>query len=50
MHTECNAKEPIATRKVSSEFSKYVVFLGSPTNAYVTGQSLLVDGGLTCSL
>lgn len=28
------------------EFARYVVFLGSPANTYVTGQALLADGGL----
>lgn len=31
------------------EFARYVVFLGSPANTYVTGQALMVDGGLTRS-
>lgn len=34
----------------TEEFARYVVFLGSPANSYVTGQALLVDGGLTRSL
>jgi 3-oxoacyl-[acyl-carrier protein] reductase len=32
------------------EFARYVVFLGSPANTYVTGQALLVDGGMTRGL
>jgi len=32
------------------EFARYVAFLGSPANTYVTGQALLVDGGLTKSI
>lgn len=35
---------------IPEEFAKYVVFLGSPLNTYVTGQTLLVDGGLTHGL
>jgi 3-oxoacyl-[acyl-carrier protein] reductase len=34
----------------AEEFARYVVFLGSPANTYVTGQSLLADGGLTRAL
>ncbi len=34
----------------AEEFARYVVFLGSPANSYVTGQALLVDGGLTRAL
>lgn len=34
----------------ADEFARYVVFLGSPANTYVTGQALLVDGGLTRAL
>lgn len=34
----------------AEEFARYVVFLGSPANTYVTGQALLVDGGLTRAL
>lgn len=29
-----------------TEFARYVVFLGSPANTYVTGQALMVDGGM----
>lgn len=32
------------------EFARYVTFLGSPANTYVTGQALLVDGGYTRGL
>lgn len=33
-----------------AEFARYVAFLGSPANTYVTGQALLVDGGMTRGL
>src|SRR5699024_691582 len=32
------------------EFAKVVLFLGSGANTYITGQSLLVDGGLVKAL
>jgi 3-oxoacyl-[acyl-carrier protein] reductase len=28
------------------EFAKLTVFLGSPANTYLTGQSVLLDGGM----
>jgi NAD(P)-dependent dehydrogenase (short-subunit alcohol dehydrogenase family) len=33
----------------SRSFVRCVLFLGSPANSCVTGQSLMVDGGLTRS-
>jgi 3-oxoacyl-[acyl-carrier protein] reductase len=33
-----------------AEFARYVAFLGSPANTYVTGQALMVDGGMTRGL
>lgn len=32
------------------EFAKLVVYLGSPANSYITGQSILIDGGMTTSI
>src|SRR5699024_5359313 len=32
------------------EFAKMIVFLGSESNTYITGQSFLVDGGLVRAL
>jgi 3-oxoacyl-[acyl-carrier protein] reductase len=40
---------PLGRYGAAEEFARYVVFLGSPANSYVTGQSLMVDGGLTRS-
>lgn len=34
----------------ADEFAKSVVFFGSPANTYITGQSMLVDGGLVKAL
>lgn len=34
----------------AKEFAKIVVFLGSPANTYITGQAMLVDGGLVKAL
>jgi 3-oxoacyl-[acyl-carrier protein] reductase len=38
---------PIGRYGTPSEFAKVIVFLGSFTNTYVTGQALVVDGGAT---
>ena len=32
------------------EFAKAVVFLASPANTYMTGQSLIIDGGMLKAL
>jgi 3-oxoacyl-[acyl-carrier protein] reductase len=32
------------------EFARYVTFLGSPANTYMTGQALIIDGGMTRAL
>jgi 3-oxoacyl-[acyl-carrier protein] reductase len=40
---------PLGRYGLPAEFAKYVVLLGSPANTYVTGQALMVDGGLTRS-
>jgi 3-oxoacyl-[acyl-carrier protein] reductase len=37
---------PVGRYGTPEEFSKIAVFLGSPANTYITGQTVLVDGGL----
>lgn len=32
------------------EFAKAIVFLASGSNTYITGQSLIIDGGLVKAL
>lgn len=41
---------PLGRYGEPEEFARYVVFLGSPANSYVTGQALMVDGGMTRAL
>lgn len=41
---------PIGRYGEPEEFAKMVVFLGSGANTYITGQSLVVDGGLVKAL
>jgi 3-oxoacyl-[acyl-carrier protein] reductase len=43
-----NAKTiPLGRYGTPDEFARMAVFLASPANTYVTGQTLLVDGGMT---
>ena len=37
---------PLRRYGTPQEFAKIAVFLGSPVNTYITGQTLLVDGGM----
>ncbi|MDO8545075.1 MAG: SDR family oxidoreductase [Opitutaceae bacterium] len=37
---------PLGRYGTAGEYAKVAVFLGSPANSYVTGQTLLVDGGM----
>lgn len=41
---------PLGRYGTPEEFARQVVFLASPANTYVTGQALMVDGGLTKAL
>ncbi|WP_127579238.1 SDR family oxidoreductase [Paenibacillus koleovorans] len=41
---------PVGRYGTPEEFARYAVFLGSFANTYVTGQALLVDGGMVKSL
>jgi 3-oxoacyl-[acyl-carrier protein] reductase len=41
---------PLGRYGTPEEFAEVAVFLGSPANGYVTGQTLLVDGGMVRSL
>jgi 3-oxoacyl-[acyl-carrier protein] reductase len=37
---------PLGRYGVPGEFAKLTVFLGSPANSYITGQTVLVEGGM----
>lgn len=37
---------PLGRYGVPAEFAKLTVFLGSPANSYITGQTVLVEGGM----
>lgn len=41
---------PLGRYGTPQEFAKTVVFLGSEANSYVTGQALLIDGGMVRAL
>jgi 3-oxoacyl-[acyl-carrier protein] reductase len=38
---------PLGRYGAPEEFAKLTVFLGSPANTYLTGQMILLDGGMT---
>lgn len=44
------AQIPLGRYGEPDEFARAVVFLASPANSYITGQALLVDGGMVKSL
>ena len=45
LEREMIANIPLGRLGTPDEFAKAVVFLGSFANTYITGQSLIVDGG-----
>jgi len=47
---DAQKKIPVGRYGTPEEFAKAVVFLGSDVNTYITGQSLIVDGGLVKAL
>ncbi|MFD1676932.1 SDR family oxidoreductase [Alicyclobacillus fodiniaquatilis] len=50
IETKMAAMIPLGRYGTPEEFARMVVFLASPLNTYVTGQALLVDGGMVTSL
>ena len=44
------SKVPLGRLGVSDDVADAVLFLGSPESSYITGQNLLVDGGVTMSM
>jgi 3-oxoacyl-[acyl-carrier protein] reductase len=49
LHEEWERMIPLGRFGKPSEFAAAVVFLASPKASYITGQSLLVDGGMVMS-
>ena len=47
---EMSARIPLDRYGAPGEFAKVATFLASPANSYVTGQSILVDGGMVQAL
>jgi 3-oxoacyl-[acyl-carrier protein] reductase len=50
IQNEANQQIPLGRMGTPEEFARMVVFYGSFANTYVTGQSLLVDGGMVKAL
>jgi 3-oxoacyl-[acyl-carrier protein] reductase len=46
VRTDTSKGIPVGRYGTPEEFAKIAVFLGSPANTYITGQALLVDGGM----
>ncbi len=47
---EFEARIPLGRYGTSKEFARVATFLASPANSYVTGQAILVDGGMVRAL
>ncbi len=50
VRTEFASKIPLGRYGTSEKFAKVVAFLASPANAYTTGQTILIDGGMVRAL
>ncbi len=46
---ELRSLVPMGRLATSDEIAKYIRFLASEENTYMTGQNLVVDGGFTCA-
>ena len=50
IRAESEGRIPLGRYGTPEEFAKVAAFLASPANSYLTGQSLLVDGGMVRAL
>jgi 3-oxoacyl-[acyl-carrier protein] reductase len=50
VRAEFEARIPLARYGTPEEFARVAAFLASPANSYVTGQAILVDGGMIKAL
>ncbi|MRH41953.1 SDR family oxidoreductase [Aquibacillus halophilus] len=50
LHSQMEQSVPMKRLGRPEEFAKAIVFFGSGANTYITGQSLIVDGGLVKAL
>ncbi|MBM4111629.1 MAG: SDR family oxidoreductase, partial [Phycisphaerae bacterium] len=39
---------PLGRLATPEEIARYVYFLGSDENTYITGQAVIIDGGFLC--